>query len=207
MREAGRADKGDARACEPDHPRAPDRSRGTHRRDPHRPAPHERRDRPAPRRRSACSSGSSCSSPSRRSCRRRAVLRVFTSALALAFGVYACRRNATSSASTRLHRDECSIHLTVADSILRSGALRTDRELLDLRTAVELGAARLAAGLADVVPADCAARPARRSVGRDAARGGVRPRRRRSLARPVGRARGAPTRTSRSGTARATGAR
>jgi hypothetical protein len=84
-------------------------------------------------------------------------LRVLTSALGLAFGLYALREERHLQRLTRLHRDEYSIHLTVADSLLRSGVLRADRELLDLRTAVEACASGLAADLLDVVPADCAA--------------------------------------------------
>ena len=79
-------------------------------------------------------------------CRRRrsrpaaSGLRVFTSALALAFGVYAVQKEHHLQRLSKLYRDECSINLTVADSILRSGVLRADRELLDLRSAVEHGA-------------------------------------------------------------------
>ncbi len=84
-------------------------------------------------------------------------LRVLTSVLALAFGVYALQKEHHLQRLTDLYHDECSIHLNVADSILRSGALRTDGELLDLRRAVERGAARLAADLSAIVPAECAA--------------------------------------------------
>ena len=84
-------------------------------------------------------------------------VRVFACTLALVFGVYAVQKERHLQRLSHLHRDECSIHLTVADSLLRSGVLRADNELLDLRTAVELGAARLAANLVEVVPADCAA--------------------------------------------------
>jgi len=84
-------------------------------------------------------------------------VRVFACVLALAFAAYALQKERHLQRLTHLHRDECSIHLTVADSLLRSGVLRADNELLDLRTAVELGAARLAADLVEVVPADCAA--------------------------------------------------
>lgn len=84
-------------------------------------------------------------------------LRVLTCAVALAFGVYAVREERHLRRLARLHRDECSIHLTVADSLLRSGVLRADRELLDLRSTVEASASGLAADLLDVVPADCAA--------------------------------------------------
>jgi hypothetical protein len=84
-------------------------------------------------------------------------LRVFTSAVALAFGAYSLRNERHLRRLAVLHRDECSIHLTVADSLLRSGVLRTDGELLDLRTAVEVNAAGLAAGVAEVVPTEYAA--------------------------------------------------
>lgn len=85
-----------------------------------------------------------------------AALRVLTSALALAFGVYALRKERHLQRLEVLLRDECSIHLTVADSILRSGALYADRELLDLRSAVERGASKLAEGAADAMLAHCA---------------------------------------------------
>jgi len=84
-------------------------------------------------------------------------LRVLTSALGLAFGIYAVRKERHLHLLAGLYHDECSIHLTVADSLLASGVLRADRELLDLRTAVEAGATGLATDLLDVVPADCAA--------------------------------------------------
>lgn len=84
-------------------------------------------------------------------------VRVLACALALAFGVYAVRKERHLQRLTHLHRDECSIHLTVADTLLRSGVFRADNELLDLRSAVEVSAARLAADLVDVVPAECAA--------------------------------------------------
>jgi hypothetical protein len=84
-------------------------------------------------------------------------LRVLTSALALVFGAYALQKERHLRRLTRLHRDENSILLNVADSMLRSGALHADRELLDLRSAVELGAARIATDAADAVLAHCAA--------------------------------------------------
>jgi hypothetical protein len=83
-------------------------------------------------------------------------LRLFFCALALAFGVYAWIEGKHLEKLARLQRDESTIHLTVADSLLRSGILCADRELLDLRTAVEQAAARLAADLVNVVPAECA---------------------------------------------------
>jgi hypothetical protein len=84
-------------------------------------------------------------------------LRVLTPALALVFGVYALQKERHLRRLEVLHRDECAVHLTVADSILRSGALQhTDRELLDLRNAVEHDAARIAEGAADTMLAHCA---------------------------------------------------
>jgi len=67
----------------------------------------------------------------------------------LAFGVYAVKKERHLQRLARLYHDECSIHLTVADSLLRSGVLRDDQEVLNLRTAVELGASRLAADLVE----------------------------------------------------------
>jgi hypothetical protein len=83
-------------------------------------------------------------------------IRVLASAVALAFGVYALQKERHLQRLSRLYQDECSIHLTVADSLLRSGVMRADRELLDLRIAVEVGAARIAADLADTMLAHCA---------------------------------------------------
>lgn len=83
-------------------------------------------------------------------------LRLFFCALALGFGVYAWIEGKHLEKLAGLQRDETSIHLTVADSLLRSGILSADRELLDLRTAVERAAGSLAADLVNVVPAECA---------------------------------------------------
>jgi GAF domain-containing protein len=83
-------------------------------------------------------------------------LRLFFCVLALAFGVYAWVEGKHLEKLARLQRDETSIHLTVADTLLRSGILCADRELLDLRTAVERAAGRLVADLVNVVPAECA---------------------------------------------------
>ena len=47
------------------------------------------------------------------------------------------------------------ITLVVANELMFSGALAGDRELLDLRDGIGRAAGRLAAGLADVVRADC----------------------------------------------------
>lgn len=84
-------------------------------------------------------------------------LRVLLSALAVVFGIYALQKERHLQRLSRLHHDENSILLNVADSLLRSGALHADRELLDLRRAVELGATRIATDAADAVLAHCAA--------------------------------------------------
>jgi hypothetical protein len=83
-------------------------------------------------------------------------LRVFFCALALAFGVYAWFEGKHLERLARLQQDETSIHLTVADSLLRSGILHADRGVLALRNAVERAANQLAADLVNVVPAECA---------------------------------------------------
>jgi len=83
-------------------------------------------------------------------------LRIASSLFALAFGIYALREGRHLERLALLQRDESSIHLTVADSLLRSGILCADGEVLDLRNAVERGASRLAADLVSVVPAECA---------------------------------------------------
>jgi hypothetical protein len=82
--------------------------------------------------------------------------RFFFCVLALGFGVYAWIEGKHLERLARLQRDETSIHLTVADSLLRSGILRADRGALALRNAVERAANQLAADLVNVVPAECA---------------------------------------------------
>jgi hypothetical protein len=83
-------------------------------------------------------------------------LRIFVPTLAVAFGVYAWIEGKHLERLARLQRDESSIHLNVADSLLRSGILGTDRTVLDLRTAVERAANQLVADVATLVPSDCA---------------------------------------------------
>jgi hypothetical protein len=85
-----------------------------------------------------------------------AALRLLSCAAALAFGVYAWVEGKHLERLDRLQRDESSIHLTVADSLLRSGILCADRTVLDLRTAVERAANQLAADVLAVVPSECA---------------------------------------------------
>jgi hypothetical protein len=83
-------------------------------------------------------------------------LRLFFCGLAFAFGVYAWFEGKHLARLARLQRDETSIHLTVADNLLRSGILRADGEALALRNAVERAANQLVADLVNVVPAECA---------------------------------------------------
>ena len=85
-----------------------------------------------------------------------AALRLLSCVAALAFGVYAWIEGKHLERLARLQRDESSIHLTVADSLLRSGILRGNRTVLDLRTAVERAANQLAADVLTVVPSECA---------------------------------------------------
>ena len=59
-------------------------------------------------------------------------LRLFSCAAALAFGVYAWIEGQHLERLARLQRDESSINLTVADSLLRSGILCADRTVLVL---------------------------------------------------------------------------
>jgi hypothetical protein len=54
-----------------------------------------------------------------------------------------------------LRGDSMRITLAVAGELMFSGALAGDRELLDLRDGIGRAAGRLAAGLADAIPADC----------------------------------------------------
>jgi hypothetical protein len=85
-----------------------------------------------------------------------APLRLFSCAAALAFGVYAWFEGTHLERLARLQRDESSIHLTVADNLLRSGILHANTTILDLRTAVERSAKQLAADVLTIVPSECA---------------------------------------------------
>jgi hypothetical protein len=85
-----------------------------------------------------------------------AALRLFACAAALGFGVYAWFEGRHLERLDRLQRDESSIHLTVADSLLRSGILHANHAILDLRTAVERAAKQLTADVLMVVPSECA---------------------------------------------------
>ena len=133
-------------------------SRRTHRRDPDRPAAHRR-----PRSSAATASSACCSALV-----TFAVVATLASAMA-ALRVLDRPRSRSRSACTRsqkerhlqrleaLHRDECSIHLDVADSILRSGALRTPTASCSTcATRSSAARPRLAEGAADAMLAHCA---------------------------------------------------
>jgi len=82
--------------------------------------------------------------------------RLAASILALGFGYYALEKEHHLQRLSGLRDDANLISLVVADELVFSGALEADRELLDLRIAIELAAPQLAAGLAEVLPTDCA---------------------------------------------------
>jgi hypothetical protein len=75
---------------------------------------------------------------------------------ALCFGWYAIEKEHHLQRLARLRDDELTISLVVANELVFSGVLETDIELLDLRIAIERSAAELVAGLAEVLPTDCA---------------------------------------------------
>ncbi|MDQ1447657.1 MAG: hypothetical protein QOC79_628 [Actinomycetota bacterium] len=83
------------------------------------------------------------------------IVRVGAIALAVAFGVYAVEKDRHLRRLALLRGDSMRITLVVANELMFSGALAGDRELLDLRDGIGRAAGRLAAGLADVVRADC----------------------------------------------------
>jgi hypothetical protein len=75
--------------------------------------------------------------------------------LAALFGVYAVEKDRHLRRLALLRGDSMRITLVVANELMFSGALAGDRELLDLRDGIGRAAGRLAAGLADVVGAEC----------------------------------------------------
>ena len=87
-----------------------------------------------------------------------------------ASGTTRSRRNITCSGSRASGTTPISSRSSSPTSLVFSGALEADRELLDLRIAIGTVAAQLAAGLAEVLPTDCA-RPRDGSVGRGPHRG------------------------------------
>jgi hypothetical protein len=83
------------------------------------------------------------------------VLKISAIALAGGFGMYAIEQDRHLRRLALLRGDSRRITLVVAGELMYSGALASDRELLDLREGVGKTAGRLAAALADVVPAEC----------------------------------------------------
>jgi hypothetical protein len=83
------------------------------------------------------------------------VLQISAIALAGGFGMYAIEQDRHLRRLALLRGDSRRITLVVAGELMYSGALASDRELLDLREGVGKNAGRLAAALADVVPAEC----------------------------------------------------
>ena len=75
--------------------------------------------------------------------------------LAALFGVYAVEKDRHLRRLALLRGDSMRITLVVANELMFSGVLAGDRELLDLRDGIGRAAGRLAAGLADVIHADC----------------------------------------------------
>jgi hypothetical protein len=75
--------------------------------------------------------------------------------VAALFGAYAIEKDRHLRRLALLRGDSMRITLVVANELMFSGALAGDRELLDLRDGIGRAAGRLAAGLAEVVRADC----------------------------------------------------
>jgi hypothetical protein len=85
----------------------------------------------------------------------RSYVRVVAIAVAVMFAAYAMEKDRHLRRLALLRGDSLRITLVVANELMFSGALAGDRELLDLRDGIGRAAGRLAAGLADVVRADC----------------------------------------------------
>ena len=83
------------------------------------------------------------------------VLKISAITLAGGFGMYAIEQDRHLRRLASLRGDSRRITLVVAGELMYSGALASDRELLDLREGVGKSAGRIAAALADVVPAEC----------------------------------------------------
>src|SRR5258708_32073534 len=83
-------------------------------------------------------------------------VRLVASIFALGFGYYALEKEHHLQRLAHLRDDANLSSLVVADELVFSGVLESDRELLDLRIAIELAAPQLVAGLAEVLPTDCA---------------------------------------------------
>jgi hypothetical protein len=83
------------------------------------------------------------------------VVRAGAIVLAALFGAYAVEKDRHLRRLASLRGDSMRITLAVASELMLSGALASDPELLDLRDGIGRAAGRLAAGLADVVGAEC----------------------------------------------------
>ena len=83
------------------------------------------------------------------------LVRVGAIALAVLFAAYAIEKDRHLRRLALLRGDSMRITLVVANELMFSGALAGDRELLDLLDGIGRGAGRLAAGLGDVLRADC----------------------------------------------------
>ena len=83
------------------------------------------------------------------------LVRIFAVVLATAFGAYAIEKDRHLRRLASLRSDSMRITLVVASELMYTGALTPDRELLDLRDGIGRAAGRIAAGLGDVLPADC----------------------------------------------------
>jgi hypothetical protein len=83
------------------------------------------------------------------------IVQVGAIALAGLFAAYAIQKDRHLRRLALLRGDSKRISLAVASELMFSGALVADREVLDLRDVIAQSAGKLAAGLADVVPADC----------------------------------------------------
>jgi hypothetical protein len=82
-------------------------------------------------------------------------VRIGALTVAALFAAYAIEKDHHLRRLAHLRGDSMRITLVVANELMSSGALAGARELLDLRDGIGRAAGRLAAGLADVVPADC----------------------------------------------------
>lgn len=82
-------------------------------------------------------------------------VRVGAIAIAVLFGTYAMEKDRHLRRLALLRGDSMRISFVVANELMSSGVLAGDRELLDLRDGIGRAAGRLAAGLADVIHADC----------------------------------------------------
>jgi hypothetical protein len=83
------------------------------------------------------------------------LVRVGAIVLGVLFAMYAIETDRHLRRLASLRGDSMRITLAVVSELMISGALAGDRELLDLRDGIGRAAGRLAAGLADAVPADC----------------------------------------------------